>query len=444
MSYTKNVWKNKPSSDTPITAEALNNMEDGIEDVDKRVTELEEGGGGSDDTKMNVENPTGTGSFSMNRKADTTVGDYSTTEGYNCEASGKASHAEGYGFTKASGESSHAEGYGTKAIYTASHAEGALTIASGAYSHAEGKSTTASKESSHAEGDSTTASGNSSHAEGTSTIASGHDSHAEGVLTKASGAISHAEGDSTEALDYQHAQGHCNNTTTATKNSYRGTSYGTAFVIGNGTSDSASNALRVTGNGEIYAQSSTISTGADYAEYFEWEDGNPNAEDRVGYFVTFDEENEEKLRIANGDDYILGIISGLPSVIGNGDEDWKKRFVTDDFGRYITEEFEYTVEERSVDENGEETVKEVTKTGTRWKENPDYDKTKEYVPRKLRKEWSAVGMLGVLSVRDDGTCQANGYCKCSYNGIATVAERGKDTYRVIKRVSENVVKVVLK
>ena len=248
----------------------------------------------------------------------------------------------------------------------------------------------------------------------------------------------------TTALNNQHAQGHHNNTTTATSNSTIGLSDGTAFVIGNGSSSSKSNAFRVTGNGEIYAQSSTISTGADYAEYFEWSDGNPNAEDRVGYFVTFDEENEEKLRIANDGDYILGIISGLPSVIGNGDEDWKKRFITDEFGRYITEEFEYAVEERTVDENGEEVVTEVTMTGTHWKENPDYDKTKEYVPRKLRKEWSAVGMLGVLSVRDDGTCKVNGYCKCSDNGIATAAERGTDTYRVIKRVSENVVKVVLK
>lgn len=413
--YTKTVWKNEPSTDTPITAEALNNMEDGIEDVDKRVTELEEGGGGSDDTKMNAENPTGTGSFSMNRATDTTVGYCSTTKGCGCEASGDYSCAEGY-----------------------------FSVATESAAHAEGVRTTASDEGSHAEGAGTTASGIRSHAEGYGTTASGEESHAEGASTTASGYYSHAEGVATTALNNQHAQGHHNNTTTATSNSTIGLSDGTAFVIGNGSSSSKSNAFRVTGNGEIYAQSSTISTGADYAEYFEWSDGNPNAEDRVGYFVTFDEENEEKLRIANDGDYILGIISGLPSVIGNGDEDWKKRFITDEFGRYITEEFEYAVEERTVDENGEEVVTEVTMTGTHWKENPDYDKTKEYVPRKLRKEWSAVGMLGVLSVRDDGTCKVNGYCKCSDNGIATAAERGTDTYRVIKRVSENVVKVVLK
>lgn len=443
--YTKTVWKNEPSTDTPITAEALNNMEDGIEDVDKRVTELEEGGGGSDDTKMNAENPTGTGSFSMNRLSGYEVGDYSHVEGYLCAAPYRAAHAEGES-TIAWGNSSHAEGYKTNAGGAYSHAEGYYTNVSGKavsdtkYSHAEGYYTEVWATAAHAEGGNTSAGINP----GTGNPNIGDFSHAEGYSTISAGNYSHSEGYYTKAFKNQHSQGHYNNTTTATANSISGTSDGTAFVIGNGTSSAKSNAFRVTGNGEIYAQSSTISTGADYAEYFEWSDGNPNAEDRVGYFVTFDEENEEKLRIANDGDYILGIISGLPSVIGNGDEDWKQRFVTDDFGRYITEEFEYAVEERSVDENGEEVVTEVTMTGTHWKENPDYDKTKEYVPRKLRKEWSAVGMLGVLSVRDDGTCKVNGYCKCSDNGIATAAERGTDTYRVIKRVSENVVKVVLK
>ena len=121
----------------------------------------------------------------------------------------------------------------------------------------------------------------------------------------------------------------------------------------------------------------------------------------------------------------------MPSVIGNGDEEWKKRYVLDDFGRYIQETFEY-------EEDGK------TKTGTKWKENPEYDSTKPYAPRDERAEWSAIGLVGILSVYDDGTCQVNGYCKCKNNGIATAVEKGADTYRVIKRVTDNIVKVVLK
>ena len=44
---------------------------------------------------MDKSNPSGTGSFSLNRKADTTVGDYSFAEGYNTTASGDYQHVQG-------------------------------------------------------------------------------------------------------------------------------------------------------------------------------------------------------------------------------------------------------------------------------------------------------------------------------------------------------------
>lgn len=339
-----------------------------------------------------------------------------------------------------------------------SAAFGEYTIASGSGSLAHGYGAVASGTMGcYASGYDSVASGRASHAEGENAIASGQFAHAEGGYTTASGSSSHAEGYKTTALNYQHAQGHFNNTNTATANETSGTSSGTAFVIGNGTASSASNAFRITGKGVIYATNATVQTGADYAEYFEWSDGNPNEEDRVGYFVTFDEDNPEKIRIASKDDYILGIVSGMPNIIGNGDECWKQRYILDDFGRYIEETFEYEVEVAEVvekevedEETGEtKIVEEVvihkeTKIGTKWKENPEYDPTKPYIPRDERAEWSTIGMLGVLSVRDDGTCQVNGYCKCTDGGIATACEKEIGAYRVIKRVTDNIVKVVLK
>lgn len=145
--------------------------------------------------KLDSENPTGTGALSMNRKANTTVGYNSTTEGSNCEASGGRSHAEGE-MTVASGNDSHAEGYNTTASNTASHAEGSGTTASGNRGHAEGLNSTASGDYSHAEGVGTTASGdNGSHSEGNTTIASGVSSHAEGVQTRASRRSQHVFGE---------------------------------------------------------------------------------------------------------------------------------------------------------------------------------------------------------------------------------------------------------
>ena len=127
----------------------------------------------------------------------------------------------------------------------------------------------------------------------------------------------------------------------------------------------------------------------------------------------------------------------MPAVIGNNDEEWMGRYILDDFGAIVLEEYEYT--DRGTNANGE--LIAVTKTGIKFKENPDYDPNKEYIPREYRPEWSAVGMMGVLSVRDDGTCQVNGYCKPNADGIATAAESG---YRVIKRINDHIIKVIFK
>lgn len=81
----------------------------------------------------------------------------------------------------------------------------------------------------------------------------------------------------------------------------------------------------------------------------------------------------------------------------------------------------------------------------RRKLNPDYDSTQKYVSRFDRPEWAAVGMLGVLPVIQDGTCEVNGYCCCNENGIATACDRNTiGSYRVIKKISDRVIRVVFK
>lgn len=216
--------------------------------------------------------------------------------------------------------------------------------------------------------------------------------------------------------------------------SLNGTS-GTAFIIGNGAPNSLSQALRVSYAGDLYTSKGSVSSGADYAEYFEWKDQNALNEDRRGYFVTLE---GNKIKIAQPKDYILGVISGQPSVIGNGDIDWQGRFIKDEFGAYIEEHFEYEVEE--LDKTTNQIVKK-KEVGTKWKENPNYDSTQTYISREDRPEWDAVGMLGVLAVRDDGTCEVNGYCGVADGGIATKAETG---YRVIERVNDHIVKIVFR
>ena len=366
---------------------------------------------------------------------------------YNSIASGNSSHAEGQN-TTASGKVSHAEGYGTTASGIYSHAEGYGTTASGNYSHAEGYGTTASRDFSHAEGQGTTASGGYSHVEGVLTIASASGSHAEGQNTTASGKVSHAEGYKTTASgNYSHAGGYATKASAFgqtvigyTNKEYAGTTPNSKntdaiFLIGNGSSEDArSNAFRV-GHSGVYG-STYYSSGADYAEFFEWVEENQNGEDKVGRFVTLD---GDKIRLATyEDEFILGVVSGNPSIIGDSHEDqWKDMYMRDIYGRLIYEDAEVPEiydELRNI--ISEAHIEQLPKL------NPEYDDTKTYIPRSVRSEWSPVGMMGKLVIEDDGTCEVNGYCYPFENGIARVS--GVPTkYRVMKRIDEKHIKVII-
>lgn len=351
-------------------------------------------------------------------------------------ASGTMACATGHN-TTASGSNSRASGSGSTASGSNSSADGNKTSATGSNAHTEGHNTKAQKDSAHAEGSATTAAGSYSHSEGNTTTASGESAHSQGANTVASNYAAHAGGKYNADMT---TGGKSNNKT------------GTAFVIGNGTGASAkSNALSIMYDGTVKAASTiTASTAADYAELFEWEDENPEAEDRVGKFVTL---NGDKIRLANiSTDYILGVVSGRPFVLGNGDCDvWTKMYLTDEFNRYIKIPAP-KMEEQLIEETGEvESVPVLDENGKQvyegfdYKLNPEYDPDKAYISRVERPEWSAVGMLGVLPVYDDGTCKVNGYCTANKDAIATACDRNdRNSYRVIERVKDNIVKIIFK
>ena len=212
-------------------------------------------------------------------------------------------------------------------------------------------------------------------------------------------------------------------------------------IVGNGTSSSApSNAYTLDwqGNG-TFAGTVSSSTGADYAEYFEWKDGNPNNEDRVGYIVTLD---GDKIVKANTGDDILGICSGTAMVLGDSAEwNWSKRYLTDDFGRIIYED--YDIEHEEIKDDDGNIIREAwTEHIHAPKQNPNYDISQPYIRRSDRPEWQIVGMMGKLYVRDDGSCVVNGYADV-INGIATKAT-GKTNMRVMERINDSIVRVLLK
>jgi hypothetical protein len=134
--------------------------------------------------------------------------------------------------------------------------------------------------------------------------------------------------------------------------------------------------FKVRGDGQVSADGSFSGGGADYAEYFEWTDGNGSSEDRRGYSVVLD---GNKVRKATSDDAaasIIGIVSGNPAVVGDSRwNKWHGKHETDDYGTVVRE------------------ADGTPKTAS------EYDASQAYVPRENRVEWDAVGMMGKLRMR---------------------------------------------
>ncbi len=173
---------------------------------------------------------------------------------------------------------------------------------------------------------------------------------------------------------------------------------------------------------QISNGTSVTASGSDMAEYFEWEDQNINNQDRRGYFVTI---KNNKIQLATSkSDYILGVVSseGIASFIGNtAVENWKNKYLKDIYGDYI------------LDENGEKII------------NPEFKETEKYIPRKDRKEWAVVCLIGQIVINDDGTCVPGEYCKVNDNGEGTAANiEDNIKYKVLERLDNNHIRILFK
>lgn len=295
------------------------------------------------------------------------------------------------------------------------------------------------------------ASGQASFSAGQYNNSYGQSSATFGEYTNATGKKAFTAGHGTTATG-DNAAAFGERTTASNKNSFSIGRYnvatkisetdGTAFCVGNGNSTIPKNAFSVLFDGTVSASGTlTAANVADYAENFEWFDYNIKKEDRIGYFVTLE---GDKIRLAQSEDnYILGVTSGSPFVLGNGDCDsWNGMYLRDDFNRIIMEPAPKTIEKVD-EETGEIIIEEVEGEfeGVRPKINPDYNSELEYIPRRDRAEWCPVGMLGILPVRQDGSLKVNRYAKVANGGIATAAEEG---YRVIEITNENVAKIIFR
>ena len=191
-----------------------------------------------------------------------------------------------------------------------------------------------------------------------------------------------------------------------------------------------------------------IGNASDYAEYFEWADGNTSSADRRGMTVILD---GEKIRPATDSDdtsKIIGVVSAKPAVVGDSAwSEWQLAHLKDAYGSWVTKDEEWLVWNKFgtfIDTDGVEKTnpqpdindhnlsaeyeilvsdidaekakgnvpqaaidQNLRFTRPSRTYNPDYDPTRTYVPRSERKEWDAIGLMGKLVVRRGQPIGAN-------------------------------------
>jgi len=136
--------------------------------------------------------------------------------------------------------------------------------------------------------------------------------------------------------------------------------------------------FQVRGDGQVQVNGVEVHA-ADYADMFEWSDGNPEAEDRIGLSVVLDDGGVLPATVRDDPDDIVGVVSGTACMIGNSAWGaWEKKFLKDDFGRVVME---------TVDDAATPIL------------NPEYDEAREYHARMARSEWAVIGLTGRIHLR---------------------------------------------
>lgn len=143
----------------------------------------------------------------------------------------------------------------------------------------------------------------------------------------------------------------------------------------------------VTDNGTI------ISENADFAEVGEWEDGNPNSENRLGYFIT-----------------ACGVCQGSS-------------------GFYMRKA------------SSQSDVRGVTMENPAFAANASSDKYYEGT-NILKAKYNYVGFAGMVPVIDNGTCVVNGRCMPADDGTA-IPSINNLGYQVLERIDESHVLILV-
>lgn len=245
--------------------------------------------------------------------------------------------------------------------------------------------------------------GSAAISDGSAVIAStgGSKAYSARSFVLSSGSNSKAYGSRSGVINSLNSETSKSNHTQLILNSNRVKSPGNYHVVaGYGASGNASTSNikfdLSTYSGNLTLAGKLTQNSADIAELYESQSGESIP---LGTIVTLD---EGKIRKAQPNEPILGVISGTAALVAN-DKSYhhKDRFIIDEYGVTVTEhkQVEFTDDEGN--------------THYEWRdipiENPDYDPTIPYVSRSERPEWNTVGLIGQIYTNVEKDVIANDF-----------------------------------
>ena len=280
-----------------------------------------------------------------------------------------------------------AQGINTSSQGSGCHAEGVSTVADdGVGCHAEGSESVAQNSFSHAEGVNTRTLGVGAHSEGDQSIAEGDYSHSQGVQTHAIGEGSFASGfNSTASGDHSTSIGvgtDAGDDQTALGKYNAPMSADDVLAVGCGTQSTPATGLKVSGIGD----DSYVTTNQDriskcnYAEQiYPWASPLTTDINTIGRFLSV---SSEEIVLADSSSNVIGVCLESPAVVSGAT-----------LGSYTVAPY--------------------------------------------------VGLLGVMTVIDDGTCTVGQYCMCSSTGGATaVSGIPNQQWLVVARIDSTHVRIL--
>lgn len=184
-----------------------------------------------------------------------------------------------------------------------------------------------------------------------------------------------------------------------------------------------------------------------YSEMYEWSELFEFNIVPYGRFVSFDNNEPGKIKLANNYDNIIGVTT-INSVITSDDpNEWQGKYLCNEYGDCFLQK-----KDKAVAVNAYDDINEMPYVAT-YKDsevvpvvNDTFDKSRIYKKRSERPEWVRVNLLGKCIVVDDGNCKPGGYCTVSKEGGIAVPcdDIEPKKYYVIDRLTDNTIMIFFK